>query len=93
MAEYKRPARATGEKCVIPECQCPIRDCGRATPETKGMRRADKLGRCAVCREKGIPVPPGTITTSELLKDFEWSPELLADAVNYAMENMLDDAA
>lgn len=56
------------------------------------MRRADKNGVCVVCRGKGFATDPESISDAILFDGFTWSPELLNDAVNYAMER-LDDAA
>ncbi|AIZ01768.1 hypothetical protein ArV1_081 [Arthrobacter phage vB_ArtM-ArV1] len=85
------PAELRGN-CANPECACPIRTGGYVTPETRGARRHSKDGVCTRCKRLGYNVSPEHLTDAQLFKEFEWSPELLADAVSYGMEQ-LDDVA
>ncbi|QFG14892.1 hypothetical protein SEA_LYMARA_91 [Arthrobacter phage Lymara] len=91
MSGGRPPSRPHGH-CLNPKCGHPTRTSGPHTPETKGMRRHVK-NVCAPCAVKGYTPVPEDMPDTLLFQDFEWSPELLTDAVNYAMENMLDVAA
>ncbi|ASX98766.1 hypothetical protein SEA_COLUCCI_97 [Arthrobacter phage Colucci] len=88
-----QPNSRCNGNCTNPECGRPTRTSGRVTPETKGMPRSNKAGVCARCEYAGYTPDPDAMSDAQLFEGFTWSPELLADAVDYALEEILYDAA
>lgn len=91
MSGGRPPSRPHGH-CLNPKCGHPTRTSGPHTAETKGMRRHVR-NVCHPCDMKGYTPAVEELPDKLLFQDFAWTPELLADAVNYALEELLDDAA
>ncbi|QGZ17189.1 hypothetical protein HYQ19_gp090 [Arthrobacter phage DrYang] len=83
--------------CINPDCCALVRTNGNVTEETRMMRRRRANGSCEECGKKGYTpergFDPDKLSDKMLFEGFQWTPELLKDAVQEAMGELFHDAA